>query len=262
MKIIDFFHFSILNKNEEDLFKLSYVKFIRFLEALNFKKASHYVIPIFDNSILKQKKFINFFKSNLNSNKFSFLFMPNLKSKTLEIDLLNIKKLGFKGIVFHPYLQKNDSINKNILQIIKFCKKNNIFICVCCAYGSKDIYTIYPLKLVSEIAKIFDGKIIIIHSGGLKIFESMLLAEAHKNIYLETSFSLLYWKNSSIEKDFGYVYQKIGAKKIIFGSDNPFMDMNESIKFKKYFFKKNQFSKNDLSKIFYKNAQNFIKNDK
>ena len=262
MKIIDFFNFAISEKKESSLFDLNFNNFKKYIDNLDFKKCKHYQIPIFDSLVINNIKFNNFFLLHKKSKYISFVYLPNLNSKKLDKQIIHVKRLGFKGIVLHPYLQKIDNkFNKKIRGIAKLCEQHNLFICVCAAYGSKNIYNVYPLNVVAELANNFSGKIIIVHSGGLKILEAMLLAESFSNIYLDTSFSLFYWKNSNIERDFAYSFKKIGSKKILFGSDHPFVDLDKSIIFHKYFFKKYKFSKYDIENVFYKNAKEILLNE-
>ena len=47
--------------------------------------------------------------------------------------------------------------------------------------------------------------IIFYHAGGCKILDAFIIAEMWTNVYLETSFSLSYWKKSSIENDLNFV---------------------------------------------------------
>ena len=72
--------------------------------------------------------------------------------------------------------------------------------------------------------------IILLHSGGSRCLEAMLLADATKNVFLETSFTLPYYLNSSIERDLAFAYKKLGANKILYGSDFPYISLKESEK--------------------------------
>jgi len=51
--------------------------------------------------------------------------------------------------------------------------------------------------------------------------------------------------DSSIESDLKYAYKKIGADRVIYGSDTPYYDFYESLSKTELFFNNNSFSKID-----------------
>lgn len=74
-----------------------------------------------------------------------------------------------------------------------------------------------------------DKKVVIAHSGGYKIIETMLLTRPVENMYYDLSLTQLYFRGSSIEWDIDY-FVKWMNKKIIFGSDYPDFDICEAWK--------------------------------
>lgn len=72
-----------------------------------------------------------------------------------------------------------------------------------------------------------DKWIVIAHSGGFKLVETMLLTRTFKNIFYDISLTQLYFRDSSIEKDVDY-FIKWSNKKILFGSDYPDFKIIES----------------------------------
>ena len=86
----------------------------------------------------------------------------------------------------------------------------------------------------------------------------MLLALDKKNIYLDTSFSLPYYIGSSLETDYAFAYKKIGTHKILYGSDNPYVNPAISLKAHMSFFEKYNFSPKEIEDILYNNSQKII----
>jgi predicted TIM-barrel fold metal-dependent hydrolase len=75
-----------------------------------------------------------------------------------------------------------------------------------------------------------------------------------KNVMLDTSFSLNYYLGSSIEKDYAFAYRRLGAKRVLFGSDVPYVNFENVFSEQLDFFNRFGFSSEDLENIFYKNA--------
>ena len=99
--------------------------------------------------------------------------------------------------------------------------------------------------------------IIFYHAGGSKILDVSLLQRCGL-MYLETSFSLSYWKNSSIENDFNFVIKSLGSHRVIFGSDHPFIEINKALKDHDVFFEKYKIDKKMQEDIYFNNAKKIL----
>lgn len=162
---------------------------------------------------------------------------------------------GINCIKFHSYNQKIlESDFVSITKICKYAEEKGIIICIDTSYGTSKMYDYDNIKLACYISDfITKTPIILLHSGGARILEAMLLAEEKKNIYLETSFSIAYYLNSSIEKDFAFAYKKLGCNRILYGSDSPYVNIQQSIHETIEYLEKYNFSDNEIENIFYKN---------
>ncbi|NOX15369.1 MAG: amidohydrolase family protein [Epsilonproteobacteria bacterium] len=132
-----------------------------------------------------------------------------------------------------------------------------MFIAIDTSYGTLNLYRNDNLKLSTLIAnKIKKSPIILLHSGGARVLEAMLIAESQNNIYLETSFSILCYHNSSIEQDFAFAYKKIGTNRVLYGSDSPYINLKESISFTSKYLQKYNFLDSEIENIFFNTAKN------
>ena len=123
------------------------------------------------------------------------------------------------------------------------------------------MYDFDNLKLVAFLSQnIQKSPIIILHSGGARIFDAMLIADACPNVFLETSFSLEYYKGCSLEKDMLYAYKKLGANKVIYASDYPAVGtLQESINNQINWLGQCDFSDTELEKVFFHNSMKIFK---
>lgn len=183
---------------------------------------------------------------------FTLLCSPE-KFKDIE-SLRNYKKAGLSAIKFHSYQQRIsiDQFDSFVL-LAKYAEELNMPILVDASYGSLYMYDFDNLLLISTLAKsIKSVPIVILHSGGSRVLEAMLLAESCPNIYLETSFTLPYYLNSTIELDLAFAYKTINSDKIIYASDHPYIKHSDSLHSAHLFFNKHNFSSADKENIFYK----------
>lgn len=166
-----------------------------------------------------------------------------------------VAQAGAKAIMFNSYLQKiSEADFVEVGKICQFAQEKGLIICIDGSYGTSKMYAYDNLKLACFVADLVEKTpIVIVHSGGYRIIESMLLAADKKNVWLDTSFSLPYYIGSSIEKDFAFVYKKM-IDRVIFGTDNPYFNFDEAIKVHKDFFEKYNFTQKEQEQIFYQNA--------
>jgi uncharacterized protein len=170
-----------------------------------------------------------------------------------------VKNAGIKGIIFNSYLQEiADSDFASVLNACKIAAGLGLFICIDGSYGTSKMYTYDNMKLACFIAdNITSVPIVIIHSGGYRILEAMLLAADKKNVWLDTSFSLPYYIGSSIEQDYAFAYKRIGTHRVMYGSDYPYDNSDNAIKIHLDFFRKHNFTESEIEHIFFNNATNF-----
>lgn len=205
------------------------------------------------NSEIVYDKYLETFFSKVNSELSGSLFtiLCDFRKVNKQEYLKKIKELGFHFIKFHSYVQKIDeSYFNDILDCALIAESLKLGICIDTSYGTTNIYKYDNLKLSAFLLrKINTTPIILLHSGGSRVLEAMLLADSNKNIYLETSLSIDFYNGSSIVKDFAFAYKKIGLDRVLYASDFPYQRMDESIKTFDDFCGENKISKKNKRKI-------------
>lgn len=206
---------------------------------------------------------LNTLKENLQNKVENVRFTQLLDFTKLntEVDLQMLKEAGVHCIKFHSYVQQIfDAEFERIIEICKIAEKLEMPICVDASYGTNQLYDLDNLKLVASISQqVQKTPIIILHSGGARIFDAMLIAESTPNVFLETSFSMEYYKGSSIEKDILFAYKKLGSKKVLYASDAPALgSLQDSIDFQLVRIAEMGFNSNELDDIFFNNAINLF----
>lgn len=163
---------------------------------------------------------------------------------------------GVHAIMFNSYLQQiTESDFKQILQVCEYASSKGLKICIDGSYGTSKMYTYDNMRLACFIADhIVKTPIIIVHAGGYRVIEAMLLAADKKNVWLDTSFSLPYYRHSSVEQDFAYVIKKMDYSRVVFGSDHPYIPFREALSSHLVFFDKHKFTNPQIEKIMFTNA--------
>lgn len=176
------------------------------------------------------------------------------------IPMLDFRKnevlLKGDGIKFHPFHQKikKEDYDKAMVLAKQASAKGMIIIVDAHNVPFKtDKYS--ELRFAKHLLSEIKTPLVLAHSGGLRALEAVVLALDYPNVYLETSFSVSFWKGSSIEQDLAYCFKKLGSDRCMYGSDAPYIDMKESIDVTLEFLKEHDFSKKDIENIMYNTAK-------
>ncbi len=179
------------------------------------------------NTVEEENMYLEYLQFFEEQNYKVALFLDMKSKQWLE----NFKKLECRGIEYivkiHPRISeitKDDfiSIKKKLSQLIY-----QVIIVDDWLFGyqiDNHIGTELAIYLARELP---DKTIVIAHSGGYKIVETMLLTRPLKNIYYDLSLTQLYFRGASIEMDINY-FIKWTNERILFGSDYPDFNIEEA----------------------------------
>ncbi len=195
-----------------------------------------------------------------NMSYFSLTALMDFRRTDLDQYLKRAKVNGVRAVMVNSYLQRIcDSDFAKVYEMCRIAESNDMIICIDGSYGTTKMYEYDNLKLAGYIAdRISTVPIVIIHSGGYRVVEAMLLALDKANIWLDTSFSLAYYLGSSIEKDFAFVYKRLNCERVVYGSDVPYLNSDRALEIHLEFFKKYRFTDLEAEKILFKNASELI----
>ena len=185
-------------------------------------------------------------------------------TKNLKNEIKNIKRIGFKFIKFHPRNLNLKIGNKFYLRAFKLL--NRIKICILwCTYDGWSTNKISQEDQLAFLAKLNNinkkNIIILMHSGGPNISKYYEKFRFCENIFFDLSYTIIHYRNTSIERDILFMFQKFD-KRIITGSDYP------SIKIKSYYnnllklIKKSKISKLKKKNILYNNLRNICEKNR
>lgn len=164
-----------------------------------------------------------------------------------------LKDCGFLGVKIHPDYQNAFIDDDGYIDILTSAKKLDMIVVT--HAGVDEGYKNEPVKCPPKLcAKVIDfvkhDKFVLAHLGGRSMWDSVLNCLCGKNVYFDTAFSL----QDISENLFKDILTVHGADKIIFATDCPWQSVAEA---KKILLSYN-LQKEQLDKIFYKNALNLL----
>lgn len=196
-------------------------------------------------------EFFNHVRGHFNESMFTALLDFRRPDINQYMDTLVQCKVD--AVKFHSYVQKiKQSDFAQVVKVAKMAEANKMAICIDASFGTTKMYEHDNIKLICALAdEITQVPIVILHSGGARCIEAMLIALEKDNVFIETSFSLPFYQGSTIENDLAFVYKKVGADKVIYGSDSPYVTTEESMKVHLAFFEKHGFSSGQIETMLY-----------
>ena len=80
----------------------------------------------------------------------------------------------------------------------------------------------------------------------------------HNNIYADLSFSLSYWKGSSVWNDLYFAMTRVGTHRFIFGSDQPFIQFEKAVSDFNDFAEEYSLSEEVIKSLMHNNFHDFL----
>jgi len=134
---------------------------------------------------------------------------------------------SFSGVKLHPKLQQTSIRNKNVQLIIEIATENKLPLIIDAWIGPHDtggdemIESFIELSLNNP-----DANIILPHLGGFMYNSMIRVASETQNIWFDISYVLSRFNIDLLYREICPVLEKIGHRKIIYGSDFPEIQMN------------------------------------
>jgi predicted TIM-barrel fold metal-dependent hydrolase len=72
-------------------------------------------------------------------------------------------------------------------------------------------------------------QMILAHAGGYRMMEAFLAAKANSGIYLDLSFTPVYFKGSSLAEDCSFLCNRLPPGRVLYGSDFPYVRYSDSL---------------------------------
>jgi len=196
--------------------------------------------------------------------------VPNPHDRAVRELKRTILDLGLKGLKLHPGLQGFCLRNPHVWRVLRAAGELGIPVIIHALWVDEStlyfksppalwINTIEDYALLPYIAP--ETKLIYAHMGGLLNFREVLSIAAHRNVYLDTSYSII-----TISREIGldrlsqYI-KLLGADKFLFGSDTiPGLTPRElGVRTQIDLVKSLALSEEEKEKILYRNAESLLK---
>ena len=201
-----------------------------YVERIQSGPADHAVAIIMDEEFLADEGA----RSDLltvrdNSDIFSLAFLIDPLANDAPEYVDQVTEAGGVAIKLHPYIQElTPETYPSVARTMRTVEEHDLITIIDCSYGGEHMNRANGVHLGHRLAQVVDSPILLAHGGGPRILDAVSSADAFSNVYLDTSFSLQYWDQSSVIADYAFGYRKLGADRWMWGSDRPYVEQSTS----------------------------------
>lgn len=138
-------------------------------------------------------------------------------------DLENyVTQYGMRGLKLHPRHQHLAADDPRIFPVVEKAAELGIPVAICGSqWKHAPLRDQLPQNIDVLAKQVPEVNIIVCHGGGFHFMDAFVVAIANENVYLETSISMKYFENTPFEDQYMFTLKKIGAHRIVHGSDHP-----------------------------------------
>ncbi len=140
----------------------------------------------------------------------------------IESYLARLKNIGYVAIKIHPRISSVTYSHPLMVEIIVTANRLGLGVLLCTyfwdrcgAYGARGIE-----GLMGLMTRVVEQRLILLHSGGVRLLEMAEIARQFPNVLLDLSFTLCKYEGSSLDLDIKYLFDTFD-RRICIGSDSP-----------------------------------------
>lgn len=190
-----------------------------------------------------------------------FRVFPLLNPKESGIleNINSLKNSGASGVKLHPRIHGYRIDCEECVALV--CRAGELELPVMID-GFPDGKNIALGNLPESFARLAEKapstRIAIGHAGGHRLLDALMVAKYFKNLYLDLSYTLLYYRSASISGNIAYAIENMRGERIFWGSDYPDRTYAETVSLSLAEFRKMNLTETHLLPVLENNAIHFL----
>lgn len=170
-----------------------------------------------------------------------------------------VERLGFIGLKLHPRLQEFPVDGEATVRLVRFAGELGIPVLIDAFPDGTHLMQGFDALRYAALARECPGtRIIWAHMGGHHVLDFMMLAKRLPNVFMDMSYSLLYFRGSAVPMNMVYAMRSMRFERIFYGSDYPDRPLGESLQASLEVLRTHGVGEADLGKLLAGNACRFF----
>jgi predicted TIM-barrel fold metal-dependent hydrolase len=128
-----------------------------------------------------------------------------------------------RGVKMHPRRQGFTIEHlKQVVELVEQAAEYRVPILFDAFPYGETYYKIQEVRLIHEVAQaVPQAHIIMAHAGGIHVMDALMVVKGNRNVVVDVSFTPFWFAGSTVYSDLVFVLRKLGADRILHGSDSP-----------------------------------------
>jgi len=170
-----------------------------------------------------------------------------------------VKDFQFQGLKLHPRLMQHEIDGENTIKLVRHAGELGVPVTICGFPDGDWLMQGGTMLKYANLAKACpDTNIIVAHMGGHHVIDLMMLVKRVKNLFLDTSYSLLYYRGSTHVQNMIYAMRSMRFERIFYGSDYPDRTVAETLGQSRQVMIDHGMTDEEMDAILYQNAKEFF----
>lgn len=179
----------------------------------------------------------------------------NPKAPTAIDDFDKALKLGFIGLKLHPRIHGFSPDDPDCVVLVRKAGDAGVPVLIDAFPDGDWLMAGLSALRYGALAKAApETKVIVAHSAGHQCLDLLMLMKRMPNLWLDISFSLLYYRGPVVE-NLLYMLQSLRCERCLFGTDYPDRPLPESVSGMLDILESSPLSEEQLEKLLWKNAR-------
>jgi len=170
-----------------------------------------------------------------------------------------LKAAGAAGLKLHPRLHNYHVMDSACVSLLRVAGTLELPVMIDCFPDGKNLQLGNLPEAFARLAQtVPKTRIAIGHAGGHHILDALMVSKYCKNVFLDLSYTLLYYRNSTMVDNIIFTIRSIRADRTFWGSDYPDRPYTETVDMSMQEFKRMNISSETLDQIVTINARKFL----
>ena len=171
----------------------------------------------------------------------------------------SIQSQRLRGLKLHPRLQRFALLDEGVARLLVRAGELQVPVVIDCFPDRDDIVNGNLPATYDRLARLAPHtRIVMAHLGGHHVLDAMMVVKRNTNLFIDLSFSLLYYRGSSVVQDIGYAIRNLKGLKVLYGSDYPDRSMKETLEQSLALLQQFSLSEQELDRVLRGNAEELL----
>jgi predicted TIM-barrel fold metal-dependent hydrolase len=190
-----------------------------------------------------------------------FVSLNPLDPASVETNLRTYVATGkMRGVKLHPRRQGfTIEHTRGVIALAEQAAAHRVPVLIDAFPYGDTYFKIQEVRLIHEVAQaVPQAQIIMAHSGGIHVMDALMVVKGNRNVVVDVSFTPFWFAGSTVYSDLVFVLRKIGASRILHGSDSPEVPLARAVEDTRSLCAQCGFSDSDQQLIFSGNIQRLL----